>query len=101
MRGVSKLNSRLVAASIGALSLCFLGASSAKATLIESWEGGLDGWQIRPIWHRKPPTLSHTPFYFRRNPRLRKHGHCLPPQPIPVRDPTTRAKWRSVQVPLR
>lgn len=46
MRGVFKLNSRLVAASIGALSLCFLGASSAKATLIESWEGGLDGWQI-------------------------------------------------------
>jgi hypothetical protein len=42
----SKANRRLVAVGMGAFSLMAIGSSGAKATLIESWEGTLDSWQV-------------------------------------------------------
>ena len=45
-RILSKANGRLAAAGLGVLSFLAIGANTTKAALIESWEGGLDGWQV-------------------------------------------------------
>jgi hypothetical protein len=61
-RTFSKANRRLVVAGLGVFSFLAIGANSAKAALIESWENTLDGWVIPPSYNPQPTYAPVTSF---------------------------------------